>query len=470
MTIVSGSASDSTYHSRHARRTLGRAERIAQHIEMPGTLLDVGCNNGITSQYMLDAGKAKHVTGIELHASTVDASLLERDDFTLIEGNIVDLELNGCFDHIIYGAVHHHILNLRGLTDAIETLQKLTNHCNKHLFFETGQLGEGGRWEWQQQMRRHFRTDEEHFFYLLRSIEHLISGFDVIGSFWIHGIRRRYLRIDMKQGGDVLQQDGARISWPTSVEGPYVRSRGSRAQKLLRAEEAPDTDSPVRFWVATEEDGEYFIKHHVHLPRSADAEWHIGRQVDEDWAVQPIARVAPDDALAFTYLRNAFPITTFAAAPKATRRGLAAAVLEIFDDAKDREVELLDGVLLSSRNLARLADVVDHNPNNFLVVDRDGRDLVRVVDFEWQSTDYLPRNRIHIARILWSLGQRRGRAMLEFMLGLAGVIRNLLRFQFRSFRARIIARQPSLVSLAVSDCRTFLGRVFAAILRKFGLQ
>ena len=130
MTIVSGSASDSTYHSRHARRTIGRARRIGQCIDTPGSLLDVGCNNGITSEYLLDAGKARHVTGIELHATTVEESLRSRPDFSLIEGNVVDIELEQNYDHIVYGAVHHHILNLHGLGAAIATLQKLAAHSS----------------------------------------------------------------------------------------------------------------------------------------------------------------------------------------------------------------------------------------------------------------------------------------------------------------------------------------------------
>ena len=124
MPVDKSTASDPTYHSRHARRTLARAACIAEHIDEPGKLLDVGCNNGITSRYMLDTGKALQVTGIELHESTVERDLIGRDEFELLEGNVVELPLERNYDHIIYGAVHHHILNLFGLSPAIQTLNR----------------------------------------------------------------------------------------------------------------------------------------------------------------------------------------------------------------------------------------------------------------------------------------------------------------------------------------------------------
>lgn len=470
MTIVSGSASDSTYHSRHARRTLGRAEQIGENIDKPGSLLDVGCNNGITSKYLLDAGKAQHVTGIELHASTVEESLRNRADFSLIEGNVVEIELEQKFDHIVYGAVHHHILNLFGLSAAIETLQKLATHCNEHLFFETGQLGEGGRWGWQGPMRRRFRTDEEHFFYLLRSIEHLIDGFEVIASYWIHGIRRQYLRIDMKKGADDQVACEERMARPATAEGPFVRGFGSRDAGLSNFNEAINADSPTRFWICSQDKTDYFLKQHLHLPCAAEAEWVIGRQVDEEWAVQPEARAEPDGALVFPYLRDAVPIKAFALAPLAERRKLAAAVLDVFSDARDRSVQLPQGVLLSDKSRARLIDVVDLNANNFLVLREGECNILRVVDFEMQSTDYASRNRIHQARILWSLGQARAKAMMFFVAGWSGIGANLLRYQFRPFAERVVAKQPSLFSLIVSDVRSAAGRLLAFALKPFGLS
>ena len=465
------SASDANYHARHSRRTLRRAERIASHLPTPGSVLDVGCNNGITSQYLLDAGKAKHITGIELHESTVDRSLLDHPDFDLIEGNIVDIDLQRRFDHIIYGAVHHHILNFHGLTAAIQTLRKLVSHSDRHLFFETGQIGEGGRWAWQRAMRRYFRTDEEHFFYLLRSIEDIIHGFEVIGTFWIHGIRRSFVRIDIASTQPESDEGIDRMPWPRPADGPFARSFGSRNQVLYKSEADADRDSPTRFWIAKASTGDaVFIKEHLHQPYSGQVEWALSRQVREDWAVRPIAQTDPGNALVFPYLEDAVAIDNFSAAPAAKRRKLAAMVLEIFADATDRHVSLPDSRLFGSVSDVRLIDLVDLNANNFLVTNEKGNDAIHVVDFEHQSMKYGGRNRLHLARILWSLRQHRLQAAMNFCCGVTSTVWKLIAYQVQPFEARIAARQPGLISLLVADLRTLSGRLLGRLLAMSGLE
>jgi len=468
VSVDQSTASDPTYHSRHARRTLARAARIAEHIDQPGSLLDVGCNNGIPSRYMLDTGNALHVTGIELHESTVERDLLGRDDFELLAGNVVELPLERNYDHIIYGAVHHHILNLFGLSPAIRTLHKLVSHCNKHLFFETGHVTEGGRWEWQRQMRRRFRTDEEHFFYLLRSIEHLIDGFEVIGSFWIHGIRRQYLRIDAKPRATAPATTGM-LSWPTEMDGPFVNSRGSRHQVFERSDQPESSESAAHFWISHQPEGALFLKKFVHAPGCAGLEHAIGSQLETDWAVKPTGFVEPGDTLAFPYLKDAEPVMTFSVASATERRQLAAAVDSIFAEARHTSVEWNPRVLLTSTASKTVADIVDLNANSFLVIHHEGRNTVSVVDFEPFSASYGARNRLHQASILWALRSRRVRAAGLFVLGWAGIFMNLVRYQFIPFRQRVIDRQPSMASVLVAECRTIAGRMLSAVLRPFGL-
>jgi hypothetical protein len=57
-----------------------------------------------------------------------------------------------------------------------------------------------------------------------------------------------------------------------------------------------------------------------------------------------------------------------------------------------------------------------------------------------------------------------------FAGGWIGVGANLFRYQFRPFADRVVAKQPSLLSLLVSDFRTAAGRVLALVLKPFGLS
>ncbi len=465
MTANRTNASDASYHSRHARRTLQRAERILENIPDGARVLDVGCNNGITSQFLLDSGKVSHVTGIELLASTVDEPLKEHPDFRLIEGNIVDLELDENYDVVIYGAVHHHILNFNGLAAAIATMQKLVRHCDGRLFFETGQAGEGGRWGWQRAARRFFRTDEEHFCYLLRSIEHDISAFSIIGKFWIHGIRRSYLRIDMKERGKGVITVAADPELPGDAEGPFARSFGSRDQQILPATDAAVAGSPTRFWKSNES-GKFF-KQHRHHPIAAAVEHSIGEHIHHAWAVTSAACDRRTATLEFPLLGDAVPLAEYAKTGK-RRRALAQQVRAVHRDATTTALNLNDGAVMRTGN--SVIDVCDLNINNLMVTESGDTVTLNVVDFEQQGVAYGWRNRMHFARTLWLLRESRFKAMTEYFFGVVSGVVRMLAAQTLPFEERIRRRQPSLVSLLVADVRTLSGRVLGRILAAAGIK
>lgn len=459
------SASDASYHSRHSRRTLSRAECIAAQIKAPSRILDVGCNNGITSQYLLDTGKASHVIGVELHTSTVDKRLLDADGFELLEGNIVDIELQDRYDFIIYGAVHHHILNFHGLTAAVSTLRKLVRQCDGSLFFETGQIGEGGRWRWQRAIRKYFRTDEEHFYYLLRSIEQDIEGFEVIGKFWIHGIRRSYLRIDIGQSKrqSNFQQFGDRKVWPNEKAGPFGRTFGSRGQMLSDETEHGIDESPSWFWTSDDSGGQFF-KLHRHHPIAAIHEASIGKQLDTAWAVQPLGITRDPIALVFPWLKDAVPVDNFASAPESVRRRIAVQVLDIFAEARTRRIRVDHELLMSTDSGTRLIDICDLHANNLLVTPSGDDNVVRVVDFEQQGSHYAYRNRMHLAKILWRLRQHRIKSISNYLVGLIIGFGWLLRYQAVPLADRIRARQPSLMSVLIAEVRSKAGRMLGEFL------
>lgn len=463
------SASDSTYHARHARRSLRRAERIAENIDDGSSVLDVGCNNGITSRYLLDLGKAYHATGIELHAETVDAKLRADERFTFIEGDIAKLGLPARYDVCVYGAVHHHILNFHGLSTAVATFQKLAEHCNQRIFFETGQLGEGGRWDWQRAIRRYFHTDEEHICYLLKSIEHQIIDFSTIGRFWIHGIRRSYLRIDLKPAKfrQAILVPAPVVDLDESADGPMFRSFGSRRQQLTRDGES--VDSPTAFWISSALDGtQKFIKQYRHHPAAAEIEWAIGMSATGDWPVKPEATTILSGSLVFPYLADARRFSDLASAPKAERRAVADQLLRIFSDAGRIHPVLPARPIMRARNTAALSQLCDLNPNNVLI-DGDGNSVrVRIVDFEQQGTRYLYRNRMHLASMLVSLRCHRGTALLNWLIGAMTGVWWLFEAQLMPFDARVKARQPSLFSVVVAAVRSRTGQLLRAVLAAIG--
>ena len=467
MNTPATTASDSTYHARHSSRSLRRARRIADNIETQSTVIDVGCNNGITSQYLLDTGKASHVTGVELHAETVDDALRENARFELIEGNVAELQLDRQYDVCVYGAVHHHILNFYGLTAAIETLQKLATHTDRSLFFETGQIAEGGRWGWQRAIRRYFRTDEEHFFYLLRSIEHLVDDFSVIGKFWIHAARRSYLRIDLKPPD--TRGDGRVTAFVREIgdttEGPLGRSRGSKDQSLLPAAET--TASPTWFWTGGDST---FVKQYRHHPAAAQVEYDIGRSINADWAVTATGTTDDPGTLVFPFIDHEGDVRNAGALDASMKTRLAAELLAIVRDARAVRPGLAAGALLPAPASASLIDLCDLNPNNVLLQKNGDSVRLRVVDFEQQGVHYAYRNRLHLSKMLRILKQRRLRAATEWLLGAGTGLLHLLRYQFRSQDERIRHRQPSIASVVVAETRSAGGRLLQWLLSLLGVM
>jgi SAM-dependent methyltransferase len=469
--ISKNSSSDSTYHARHSARSLRRARRIAANIDAASSLLDVGCNNGITSEFLLEKGKVDKVTGVELHASTVSGSLMQNPRFSLIEGDIAKLDIIDNFDVCIYGAVHHHILNFNGLGIAVQTLQKLAAHCNQTLFFETGQITEGGRWDWQRAIRRYFRTDEEHLYYLLSSIEHMVESYSVIGKFWIHGIRRTFLRIDLKPMSErsVPAVPAKIVPAPTDADTRLVRSCGSRDQRLMPADELTDNDSPCSFWIAGPSTrSKLFMKQHRHRPSAAVVEWQIGRGVANDWAVCPDATTELPGSLVFPYLDGARKIRSFYRATKSERRNIAEQLLAIFSDSRNIRPQVPHRLLLPTQDNSTVHDLCDLNSNNFMVLGRGDELVVRVVDFEQQSCQYSYRNRLHLASMLSALGQFRMRALREYALGLVGGLCRLIEFQAKPIETRIRFRQPSALSVLVAEVRSPMGAVTRFILDAIG--
>lgn len=457
---------DQRYHLRHASRSTDRAVAMTDFLRSAETILDVGCNRGVTSRHFLEHLPRALVTGIEISRQTVDPQLLNSDRFEFIEANVCDVSLPQSYDAIVYGAVHHHIFRERGLTEAVRVWRTLAAACKHQLFFETGHLTEGGRWAWQRAIRGYFRTDEEHIFYLLRCIEDRIRSFEVVGKFRIHGVRRWLIRISLEPSRmhDMNLSNCVRLAPDLSRSTPLLRSFGSRNQTLAPAADAL-ADSPVRFFRVELESGAFFVKQALHAPRALDKEFEIGRKVDYAWAVRPLGRME-DGSLVFPWL-DATRLLDAASDPGENRQLLADSLISIWKQCLRTPCRMPDGPLLPSSPTTRLADVVDLNPNNFLVEGAADAGRLRLVDFEPQSNHYRWKNRIHVSRMLLRLRSRRVRAILVWCCGTIQGVAHVLLYQLRPVEARIRDRQPAIASVVISTVRSWTGRMLVRLFPRF---
>jgi SAM-dependent methyltransferase len=447
---------DPDYHFRHGGRSLRRARRIAQFLPLQCTFLDVGCNQGLTSKYLLNSGRVRHATGIELAADAVSADLKTDERFSLVQGDICDLVLDKRYDAIFYGAVHHHIVRERGFGTAVSVLQQLVMHTDRCLFFETGHVSEGGRWGWQNVLRKHFRTDEEHFSYLLQTIEPWLLDFDVIGKFFIHGIRRWLVRVDIKP-----VEDASRGVYPMQVsdsvqnlakDSETARMRSCGPPSLLAREVG------VTYWESQCAGGSpVFLKRRAHMTHLDRDEYLIGRQLQHDWAVTP-RDYQVDKGIAFPWISGK-PLSDWNDLDSSIRQLVAERLIKIFKQAMQTTVSPPARLLLPAPANISLLEIVDLNPKNILVCECDMAIALKVVDFERQSNHYLWKNRIHLAMELFRLRSHTGFAAIQLVIGVASGLGVLIKYQFLGVRRRIIDRQPSLASFLVTEVRSVTGRL-----------
>lgn len=449
---------DPSYHDRHTRRTLGRARAIERSLtgsNCPSkSLLDVGCNRGITSSYLLDVGAVDEVVGVELERETVMPSLQADHRFTMMQGDITVLPLLQSFDVVVYGAVHHHVFRNYGLGTAVRVLQKLVDQARYALFFETGHITEGGRWGWQKSIRRYFRTDEEHLFYLAKSIEPRLSGFSIVGRFWIHGSRRWLIRFDLTAP--------SKSNHLTSKLGPivskqaYIRAFGSSKQALL-AKTSHLHDSPTEFFVQNDQGKDVFRKSYLHHLGSAEQEYDIGRKVVHPWAVSAKS-IQPDRTLIFPFVEGS-PIHALNGLAQAERDSIASQLLRIWKEASKTRISAKESLLLPRKDQARLLDVIDINRGNVIVDKIGGAPVVKVIDFEPHSNHNRWRNRLHFAGMMFFLRRSRRWASLMLIQGYWQGLGHCIAYQFKSAETRIADRQPSLISVIVANLRSMTGAV-----------
>jgi len=450
---------DAGYHSRHYKRSISRAERIACHIRLANRFLDVGCNEGVVSEYLLKSGKVKKAVGVELSDVEPSLWLRKNNDFELIKNDIQNITFDESFDCVFYGAVHHHLVRESGIVTALEVFKKIASVCTGKIYFETGQLTEGSRWKWQREINNYFSSDEEHIWYLLQSIEPILTGFKVVGKYFIHGVPRYLCEISVDGNRDDL-----------SLKSEYFFDQNKKkASDLCDAIGKTDlllidymkSDIKPTFRKISYLGKSFFIKKRYLLPHVDFLEYKIGSSVEYDWAVSPV--LYTEKGIIFPWI-DGIPLSKVnKLSPDLTiclQRQLDLIVKNVFT----KTIKLPPSLLYAPVE-ASLAAIVDFNINNFIV----NGDRIRVVDFEYHSSNTIARNYVNFSRAYFKLG--------AFMKGVVFLSRGLVKegvFSFKSiffpFEIRALKRRPSLFWWVFIKMRNLFDRFLIKMLPFYSEQ
>lgn len=455
-----GWVGDSNYHRRHHSRSEKRAERIACHLSCASNFLDVGCNEGLVSEYLLRTGKVEKATGIELSDAKLSKWLSESDSFEFIKGDVENIVLEEKYDCIFYGAVHHHIVRESGFPAAINVFKKLAYSCADKIYFETGQLAEGGRWQWQREIYKNFSNDEEHFWFLLQSIEPILKNFKVIGRFYIHGVRRYLCEISVEDRG--VEEEESCIDFEfSSIKNQEDFIKNPNIENGLDANDKAINNLDPFFRKIKTNEGSFFVKQRMASPHVDFLEYKIGRQIDFEWFVRPLG--LSSSGIVFPWV-DAMPLMKAKGIEKYKRKKLIDQLDTILEDAKSKKVELVRSLLIGRKN-SRMFDVVDFNVRNFLF---DGDNLF-VVDVEYFSDGNSSRNILHFSKLYFRLGAFTKSAKLAFLGSGIRVLLSIKSFFF-PFEIRVLRRSPSLISWSVARIRWVGGvaliRIFPSLAEK----
>lgn len=445
---------DAQYHQRHNRRSLRRAQRISKYIQDGEKILDVGCNRGVISEYLLENNNPKLVKGIEISESRPSERLNRNKKFSFSREDICHSDID-IFDSVIYGAVHHHIVRENGLGKSIEVLQKLAENCSKQIFFETGELKEGGRWQWQRSIREHFRSDEEHIFFLLNAIRPHIDDVEIIGNFFIHGFPRSLIRIKLKP----ISQRAASKKKESATEtisplNDFVAQKTNKTKSIdLRMK-----NGLIKFYEGPTQSST-FCKDRPFFPWTSEDEFLISSQIDKPWAITPYNK-PQNGVLKFPFIRG----LSIYEVPREHRKEVADTILDIHSEAEDLVIKAPKSLLDRELEKKKLYNCIDMNPNNFIIEYKGKKIRVYACDFEPQPNNQAWKNKINKARSLRILKVKRLQMIKCYLEGACLLMAQSLISQFKPRKTRFITSQPSLLSIIITEMTSFLGTKIARTL------
>lgn len=408
------SSFDRTYFNRYKGRTIKKSNVIYDNIDNCKSCLDIGCNKGYIIQFLLDKEKVSFGTGIDLKKEVVFSDLISRDNFSFIEGDIVDIDLTKIYDTIIYLSVHHHIFGKYGFLKSFEVWNKIISHCNNSLFFETGICKEIGSYYWKTNMKRIFINSNSYIYSLLNHIGSRLKKVSELAEIPIHNTKRILYKIDLypigsnndvvshkdKYFGDLYKES----NW--KVVTKYHRTKGSKNQKLIDSSESNILKKPIfigtEFHLLENDNKEKaFSKNVINNPYKIFREFKILSQLDNNnnRFVKPI-EVNDKYGLIFPYF-NWKKIYDIDFSKIKNKKEFLGQIKSFFLFANKYKIDLgnMRPYYFRGSN-TNLINIVDFNISNFIIkIEADNIVDWKVIDMEYCNYDVKNRNYYNFVKI-----------------------------------------------------------------------
>lgn len=181
---------DSKYQSRYEGRNVEKYKILTDAVIFAGkNVLDIGCNTGFFTNKLAEFSGI--VMGIDIDPVAIEEAKKNSELLGLTNVSFLCTDLENIdfvkTDITLFLSVYHHLINLKGLDKARDTLKKISDNTDM-MIFETGQPDEVGEFEWKGKLPESFSTAEglkEELYAYSR-----FSNFKVIGKLGIHGIER----------------------------------------------------------------------------------------------------------------------------------------------------------------------------------------------------------------------------------------------------------------------------------------
>ena len=416
------STPDYTYANRYVNRNFKKIQMIINNL--PGTYntaLDIGCNQGYILKELLRQKKIKKGYGLDLDKTLLDKELLDNDNFEFYENNIMDFKFPKTYDLILYLSVHHHIFGKYGSKTAFELFNKIVEHCNQTLIFESGMISELGPYlYWKDEIKYCFNSDLEHLQKLTHLIGPRLKKVEIIGQLPIHNSTRPIIKFSFHPLGSKYD---LRVDNEIDFYGNYFlenendfeiidefkRTIGSKNQKLISINKISTNershyrifDETYFYKVKSKKNSEiYFAKKIVVDKFKQLREFLVLTQISHPKIIKLIG-VSRNLGLIFPYL-DWQPLDSVNFKEINNKNSFIKEINTFFDYASNKQISM--GILDYESEVAgerRLIDIVDFHCGNFLLkITNNKIEDWRVVDFEYYSNNNFKRNLVNKQIIL----------------------------------------------------------------------